>query len=126
MNTSSNELFLGPERRFVYDCVYGPSSCQEDVYLSSLEPLLATLLDGYNVSVILYGAAGTGKTHTLVGPGPSLGPVVEEENFGLIPRSVRYGETNILKGNSYCQNVSGAFLTPCPRCKCPISSVGWR
>ena len=89
VNTASNELFLGPERRFAYDCVYGPNTGQEEVYLSSLEPLLTTLLDGYNVSVILYGASGTGKTHTMMGPGPGLGPVLEEESFGLIHRSVR-------------------------------------
>ena len=89
VNTTSNEVFLGSERRFAYDCVYGPTTGQEEVYLSSLEPLLTTLLDGYNVSVILYGASGTGKTYTMIGPGPGLGPVLEEESFGLIHRSVR-------------------------------------
>ena len=69
--------------------MYGLNTGQEEVYLSSLEPLLTTLLDGYNVSVILYGASGTGKTHTMMGPGPGLGPVLEEESFGLIHRSVR-------------------------------------
>ena len=89
VNTVTNELHLGPERRFVYDCVFGPNTCQEDVFATSVEPLLTPLLDGYNVTVAAYGAAGTGKTHTLVGPGPSLGPVVEEESFGLVPRAVR-------------------------------------
>ena len=85
VNTASNELFLGPERRFAYDCVYGPNTGQEEVYLSSLDPLLTTLLDGYNVSVILYGASGTGKTHTMMGPGPGLGPVLEEETYRFLP-----------------------------------------
>jgi len=89
VNAATNELFLGPDTRFLFDCVYGASTSQHEVFISSVQPLLTPLLDGYNVTVILYGAANTGKTHTLVGPGPCLLPVIEEESFGLIPRSVR-------------------------------------
>ena len=41
----------------------------EGVYESSIQPFLSTLLDGYDVSVLSYGAKHTGKSYTLFGPG---------------------------------------------------------
>lgn len=73
----------------MFDTVYGVNTPQEDVFLTSVEPLLSTLCDGYNVAVVVYGAKATGKTFSLVGPGQGLMPLVEEECFGLIQRSVR-------------------------------------
>ena len=67
MNTAINELYLGHDRKFVFDTCYGPDTCQEDVFTSSVEPPVTPLLDGYKVSVILYGTTNTRKTHTLVG-----------------------------------------------------------
>jgi hypothetical protein len=73
------------------------------VYQSSLEPLLTTYLEGYDVCVLLYGAANTGKTHTLVGP--DTGPALGEQQFGLIPRLVRWARS---QGFMSCIR-SGAF-----------------
>ena len=87
VNTLTNQLYLGADRRFSFDCLYGANSSQEEVFSSSVEPLLTPFMDGYNVAVIMFGAAGTGKTFTLVGPG--LTPAMEEESFGVIPRLVR-------------------------------------
>ena len=87
VNTLTNQLYLGQDRQFSFDCLYGANSSQDEVFTSSVEPLLTPLLDGYNVAVIMYGAAGTGKTFTLVGPG--LTPALDEESFGVIPRLVR-------------------------------------
>ena len=39
------------------------------------------------MTVLVYGAEGTGKTHTLVGPS---GPATGEGQFGLVPRLVRW------------------------------------
>ena len=55
------------------------------LYLS-LEPFLSTLLDGYSVTALVYGAKGTGKLYTLYGP--NHGPALNEQEFGLIPRIV--------------------------------------
>jgi len=87
VNTATNELYLGSDRTFSFDYVYEAGATQEDVYLSSIEPTLATFLDGYNVAVIAYGASGCGKTYSLVGP--DLTPALSEEQFGIIPRLVR-------------------------------------
>ena len=87
VNPLTNELYLGMDRTFSFDYIYGPNSYQDEVFASSTEPLLTPYLDGYNVSVILYGASDTGKTFSLVGPDNI--PALNEENFGIVPRLVR-------------------------------------
>ena len=75
MNSQTGELPLPNDRTFSLDYTFGPNTSQEEVYLSSLAPLLTTCLEGYSVSVLLYGAGATCKTHTLLGPdrGSALG-----------------------------------------------------
>ncbi len=33
-----------------------------------VEPLVTSVLDGYNVCIMAYGQTGSGKTHTMEGP----------------------------------------------------------
>mmetsp|Transcript_29865 Transcript_29865/g.41311 ORF Transcript_29865/g.41311 Transcript_29865/m.41311 type:complete len:932 (-) Transcript_29865:169-2964(-) len=51
---------------FKFDAVYGPQSSQEEVFLST-EPLVRSVLDGFNVCIFAYGQTGSGKTHTMMG-----------------------------------------------------------
>eukprot|EP00656_Telonema_subtile_P051544 TRINITY_DN6958_c0_g1_i3.p1 TRINITY_DN6958_c0_g1~~TRINITY_DN6958_c0_g1_i3.p1 ORF type:complete len:580 (+),score=132.77 TRINITY_DN6958_c0_g1_i3:1380-3119(+) len=53
-------------RRFEFDQVLGPSSTQATVY-ATVAPLVASVLDGYNVCIFAYGQTGCGKTHTMEG-----------------------------------------------------------
>jgi hypothetical protein len=46
-------MLLGPDRAFCFDYVYSSSASQEEVYESSVLPLLTTLLDGYNVTGVV-------------------------------------------------------------------------
>lgn len=51
----------------MFNKVFGPSATQEEVF-SDTQPLIRTVLDGFNVCVFACGQTGSGKTYTLTGP----------------------------------------------------------
>ncbi|KAL1377014.1 hypothetical protein pipiens_004249, partial [Culex pipiens pipiens] len=57
-------------KKYNYDHVFGESSSQEEVYQTTTAPLVQDVLNGYNAAVFAYGATGSGKTHTMLGPNP--------------------------------------------------------
>eukprot|EP00117_Sycon_ciliatum_P049856 scpid37116/ scgid5076/ Kinesin-like protein KIFC3 len=59
-------------KNFEFDRVYGPSSNQSDVF-AEVQPLLTSLLDGYNACLMAYGQTGSGKTHSMLGDGLESG-----------------------------------------------------
>ncbi|CAG2062192.1 unnamed protein product, partial [Timema podura] len=69
------------ELNFLFDCVFGYESTNSDIYESSTKEIIASVLEGYNCSVFVYGATGAGKTHTMLGskdnPGISLLTMME-------------------------------------------------
>ena len=69
----------GPPRSFNFDHVFWTGSSQYEVYQSMGEPLVDSLLAGFNVCLFGYGQTGSGKTYTMMG---SDG----ENNRGIIPR----------------------------------------
>ncbi|KGN50095.1 kinesin-like protein KIN-14J isoform X1 [Cucumis sativus] len=58
-------------RLFKFNKVFGPTCSQEDVFLDT-QPLIRSVLDGYNVCIFAYGQTGSGKTYTMSGPDVSL------------------------------------------------------
>ena len=57
----------GADRTFCFDYVYSASVSQEEVYETSVLPLLTTLLDGYNVTgtVIHIGSGAVLRSRSL-------------------------------------------------------------
>jgi len=51
---------------FKFDKVFDWNSEQDQVY-SETQPLIRSVLDGYNVCIFAYGQTGSGKTHTMSG-----------------------------------------------------------
>ncbi|KAJ8413921.1 hypothetical protein AAFF_G00065190 [Aldrovandia affinis] len=80
------QVIAGNERAFDFDFAFGPQALQEDVYRACVQPMLSSLMDGYNVTVFAYGQTGSGKTYTIGG-----GHIVStpEGEGGIIPRAVR-------------------------------------
>jgi kinesin family protein C2/C3 len=52
--------------------VFTETSKQEDVY-REVEPLIESVLDGFNVCIFAYGQTGSGKTYTMEGPSDARG-----------------------------------------------------
>lgn len=55
------------QRIFNFNKVFGPSATQEEIYIDT-QPLIRSVMDGYNVCIFAYGQTGSGKTHTMSGP----------------------------------------------------------
>ncbi|KAD5317519.1 hypothetical protein E3N88_17465 [Mikania micrantha] len=55
------------KKLFQFNRVFGPSATQEDVFADT-QPLIRSVMDGYNVCIFAYGQTGSGKTHTMCGP----------------------------------------------------------
>ena len=65
-------------KNFEYDRVFNQSSKQEEVF-AEVQPLITSILDGYNVCIFAYGQTGSGKTYTMQGP---------KENPGVFTRAI--------------------------------------
>ena len=81
-------IFIGQAKSsFTFDFVQTGGD-QEGLFRATLEPLIPLVVDGYDLTVMAYGQAGSGKTHALFGPGPN-DPTTSVAQLGLLPRFVR-------------------------------------
>uniref|UniRef100_A0A3Q3GFJ1 Kinesin-like protein n=1 Tax=Labrus bergylta TaxID=56723 RepID=A0A3Q3GFJ1_9LABR len=66
--------------KYQFDVFHAEQTTQQEVFRSSVKPILQHVLNGQNASVFAYGPTGAGKTHTMLG---------SQEQPGVIPRAVR-------------------------------------
>ncbi|XP_061765433.1 kinesin-like protein KIF22 [Nerophis ophidion] len=66
--------------KYRFDVFHGEQTTQQEVFLSSVKPILPHILRGQNASVFAYGPTGAGKTHTMLG---------SSEEPGMIPHAVQ-------------------------------------
>lgn len=57
-------------KKYMYDYLFAENSTQEEVYHTTTSPLIKDVLKGLSAAVFAYGATGSGKTHTMLGPNP--------------------------------------------------------
>ncbi|GAA0146394.1 microtubule binding motor protein [Lithospermum erythrorhizon] len=75
----------GKEARkiFSFSKVFGENVTQEQIYADT-QPLIRSVLDGFNVCIFAYGQTGSGKTYTMSGPDLTI-----EETWGVNYRALR-------------------------------------
>ena len=89
-----------PRKRFEFNQVYGPAAEQSKLF-DDVRPMIGQTLHGFNVSCIVYGARGSGKTYTLEGT---------PDEPGLVLRSVNNLFEEISDGAPECMTFE-AFLS---------------
>ncbi|KAK7397136.1 hypothetical protein VNO78_18303 [Psophocarpus tetragonolobus] len=70
-------------KTFNFNRAFGPSATQGEVFADT-QPLIRSVLDGYNVCIFAYGQTGSGKTFTMSGPDD-----LNEETIGVNYRALR-------------------------------------
>ncbi|XP_069101580.1 kinesin-like protein KIF25 isoform X2 [Argopecten irradians] len=76
---------------FEFERVYDPKESQDNVFYE-VQPMLTSLLDGYNICIMAYGQTGSGKTHTMLGSHKNEDYNASPEphpDEGVIPRAAR-------------------------------------
>ncbi|CAI9716587.1 KIF22 isoform X2 [Octopus vulgaris] len=66
--------------KYKFTTVFDADSTQDDVYKTFVAPKLDKVFNGENMSVLAYGATGTGKTYTMIGT---------SDNPGIVPQALR-------------------------------------
>ena len=103
--TGDADSSTAPSRTFTFDYTYGSDSSQQSIFAQTAQPIIDSVLEGYNGTIFCYGQTGTGKTHTMEGV------VDDEQQRGIMPNSFHYIFDNIAKAPSTIQFlVRASFL----------------
>ena len=66
IRTQVQNLRKRREKTWEFDEVFSPSQTTSDLF-EEVEPLVTSVMDGYNVCIFAYGQTGSGKTYTMEG-----------------------------------------------------------
>ncbi|TNN86865.1 Chromosome-associated kinesin KIF4 [Liparis tanakae] len=81
------QVIVGTEKAFTYDFVFDPTAEQDEVFNTTVSPLLCGLFKGYHATVLAYGQTGSGKTFSMGGTYTSAQE--NDPSVGVIPRVIR-------------------------------------
>nr|XP_040038997.1 kinesin family member 4 [Gasterosteus aculeatus aculeatus] len=100
------QVIVGTEKAFTYDYVFDPTAEQEEVFNTTVSPLLSGLFKGYHATVLAYGQTGSGKTFSMGGTYTSTQE--NDPSVGVIPRVIRriFEEREKMTACEFCLAVS--------------------
>ncbi|XP_029304839.1 kinesin family member 4 [Cottoperca gobio] len=81
------QVIVGTEKAFTYDYVFDSTAEQEEVFNTTVSPLLCGLFKGYHATVLAYGQTGSGKTFSMGGTYTSAQET--DPSVGVIPRVIK-------------------------------------
>ncbi|XP_010081859.1 PREDICTED: kinesin-like protein KIF18A, partial [Pterocles gutturalis] len=88
--------------KFVFDAVFSESSSQLEVFEHTTKTVIDSFLNGYNCTVLAYGATGAGKTHTMLGSS-------EDPGVMYLTMMALYNSMDQIKEDKIC-NVAVSYL----------------
>lgn len=91
--------------KYNFDVFHGEQTTQQEVFRTSVKPILPHILSGQNASVFAYGPTGAGKTHTMLGTPeqPGVIPRAVSEIFNLVNAKEKDGGWDYSIGMSYLE-----------------------
>jgi kinesin family protein 5 len=70
--------------KFCFDRIFELSCTQQDIFEGAAQPIIESVLEGFNGTIFAYGQTASGKTHTM------QGDIDSPENAGITPRMIRH------------------------------------
>ncbi|KAK2949061.1 putative Chromosome-associated kinesin KIF4 [Blattamonas nauphoetae] len=77
------------KKHFTFDYVFSQSTPQQEVFKTTVLPLIDPFFSGFNSTCLAYGQTGSGKTFTMGTGTQSLSNMEIGANIGIIPRLLR-------------------------------------
>uniref|UniRef100_A0A8B9F4I1 Kinesin-like protein n=1 Tax=Amazona collaria TaxID=241587 RepID=A0A8B9F4I1_9PSIT len=88
--------------KFVFDAVFAENSTQLEVFEHTTKSVIDNFLNGYNCTVLAYGATGAGKTHTMLGS-------PEDPGVMYLTMMALYNSMDEMKEDKIC-NIAVSYL----------------
>ncbi|EEF38964.1 kinesin-like protein KIN-14T [Ricinus communis] len=110
-------------KSYTFDRVFHPGAVQDEVF-SEVEPVIKSVLDGYNACIFAYGQTGTGKTFTMEGT-PDEPGVVPRTFEALFKQAVESNHSFLINFSMleiYMGNLKDLLLPKPTRPTDPISA----
>eukprot|EP01038_Epipyxis_sp_PR26KG_P007746 gene7746-10523_t len=84
-------IFRNSPKSYEFDSIFCEDARQEEIY-SQISDLVVSTVNGFNSTILVHGATGSGKTHTMIG---------DDYDPGIIPRAMEdlFNQLEIMKSN---------------------------
>ena len=94
IHNDTSEYF---QQNFSFDKVFSQTTTQEEVFQDTSKEIINSVIQGYNGTIMAYGQTSSGKTYTMKG---------EDNNHGIIPRTIKEIFNLIENDNNYSIRIS--------------------